>query len=449
MLSIDRRKFIKKLGVGLAGTSLLSTNLVSAKSNQAGVQLNFLHGPDDSGTIQAIINKFNREYEGRIAVNWIKAGRLSDQQYRELISEFTVESSNLDVITADIPWTAAFAKNRWVTDLTGKFFRTFKQKDFLESTLNAASYQYKVWGVPWYSDVGMIYYRKDLLEKSGYSSPPNTWDELGEMSAKIVQDEKIENGFVFQGAEYEGGVANALEYIWNSGGRVLTGNISVAATFGQNVIDPNVITINSENAARGLDTARSLVANGISPQSVTEFRELQCSQNFLSGNSVFMRNWPYAYGLIFDPSTSSITKEQVGIWKLPTSEIDGRSYSCQGGWNLMINKYCKEGKIDAAWTFIEYLTSPEQQRFMALNGGFFPTRSDLYDDTSIQQKVPPILLGAEAIRNSRIRPVTPFYHQISPRIAKVFTSTLKGSYNGSEAVTILEKELRTILRKNR
>ena len=78
-----------------------------------------------------------------------------------------------------------------------------------------------VYGVPWFTDAGMLYYRKDLLEESGFSKPPETWDELKEQARKVQRDSGTQYGFVFQGADYEGGVVNGLEYVWISGGDVL------------------------------------------------------------------------------------------------------------------------------------------------------------------------------------------------------------------------------------
>jgi len=444
---IKRRTFLKLGGTGLAG-GLLMPRLVHSKTQEL-IKLNFLFGPDDSGTIRATINNFNKQNAGSIEVNWIEMSRLSDDYYRQFKSEFTVESASIDVLGADVPWTAAFARNGWVRDITRKFFNEYETKDILESALNSVSYRYKVWGVPWYTDVGMIYYRKDLLAASGYNKPPDTWAELRTMAKKVMQDSKLPFGFVFQGAEYEGAVANALEYIWNSGGRVLTGNISVAGSFGQNIIDPNVITVNSIDAATGFDEAYRMISEGVSPREVANFEELQCSQAFLDGQAIFMRNWPYVYGLLSDTKQSSIRPDQVGVAAIPSTSSSFKQYGCQGGWNLMINRFNDSDKEDAAWTFIKWMTAPKQQRFMAINAGFLPTYQSLYDDQEILRKVPVIALGKDRIKNIRTRPISPFYDQISPRISRTFNRVLKGEITGSEAVAGLEKELRTILRKNR
>ncbi|MCV4784126.1 extracellular solute-binding protein, partial [Escherichia coli] len=91
------------------------------------------------------------------------------------------------------------------------------RKKFLDGPIEANTYKGKIYGVPWFTDAGMFYYRKDLLEQAGYSGPPETYEELKEMALKVTRDTGTRFGYVFQGAADEGGVVDALEYVWNFG----------------------------------------------------------------------------------------------------------------------------------------------------------------------------------------------------------------------------------------
>ncbi len=444
---MKRRKFISLSGAGIAGSTLL--NAMPVKIQGTPIRLTFGHGPDDSGTIQAIIDQFNEKHKGEISVRWKVMNRLSNAMHNQLVSDFNVESGEVEVFSADVPWTAEFSTRNWIKEITKQFYRDYTPEDFLTNTLKSTYYNYRMWGVPWYTDIGLLFYRRDLLDKNGFSSPPKTWSELTSMAKKIKSNSQIRNGFVFQGAEYEGGVANALEYIWNAGGRVLTGNISVAGSFGQRVIDPNVITVNSANAASGLMAARNLIKQGVTPKGVASYSERESWQEFASGNAVFMRNWPWAFGSLGDPGSNNLSSEQVGIASIPTLSSSNKSYSCQGGWNLMINEYTSDRKKEAAWKFIRFMTAPEQQRYMAINGGFLPTYRRLYDDPEVLKGMPYIEEGKSILENARVRPITPFYQQMAPRISKSFNRVLRGETSGTAAVATLERELRTVLRKNR
>ena len=446
---ISRRDFLKRGGAGLATAALWPAGAKAAAPaivrRQTDLVLSF--GPDDTGTLQPLLDAFNRDHPD-IRVTWRTMARESDAYYRQLESDFTAGADDIDVIGADVVWTAAFARNGWVRDLSRQFHSAYDPNDFVESALNAVVYRFKVWGMPWYTDAGVLFYRKDLLEQNGFSTPPRTWDELKQTARTVMQNAGTRYGFVFQGAEYEGGVANALEYIWNAGGRVLTGNLSVAGSFGQVVMDPNVITVNTAEAAAGLDTARSMVAEGLTPAAVTTYNEQNAWGDFMRGDAVFMRNWPANYAVVTDPAQSQLTPEQVGLARLPTDTATG-PFSCLGGWNLMVNANIDRSKRDAAWTLIRYLTDPARQKRRALDGSFLPSLRSLYDDPQILQQVPAIALGKAAIDDTRIRPVSPFYMQIAPRIARAFNRTLRGDTTGTQAVDALQRELQTILRKNR
>ncbi len=102
--------------------------------------------------------------------------------------------------------------------------------------------------MPWLScpDAGLLYYRKDLLEESRLSQdPPRPGTNSRRWPCKVSEEAGIQNGFVFQGSNYEGGVCNALEYIWTHGGDVLDEN--------------NKVVIDSPEAAAGLATYASMI----------------------------------------------------------------------------------------------------------------------------------------------------------------------------------------------
>jgi multiple sugar transport system substrate-binding protein len=279
----------------------------------------------------------------------------------------------------------------------------------------------------------MLYYRRDLLEQSRFSGPPRTYDELKDVASRVQRDSGTRYGFVFQGADYEGGVVNALEYIWNSGGEVLDPN------------DPNRVTIDSPEAIIGLQIERGMISDSIAPEGVTQYKEQESATIFLNGDAVFMRNVPRMYALASDPNESKIKPEQIGVSALPVATEGNQSHSNLGGWNLFINAASKNQ--DAAWEFIRFISAPEQQKFRALNGSVIPTRQSLLEDREILEKVPVISLGREAIQNTKPRPVSPYYSDMSLRMAKQFNASLRGNVSPEDAVKTLQDELTTIVER--
>ena len=248
----------------------------------------------------------------------------------------------------------------------------------------------------------------------------------------MQQQSGTQYGFVFQGADYEGGVVNGLEYINSAGGSVLDPN------------DSSVVTVDSPEAVEGLTTERSMVADGITPQAVSTYKEDESTATFLNGDAVFLRNWPYVYAQAGDPEVSSITQDQVGIAPLPASS-GGQSVSGLGGWNLMINAAADQEVQDAAYELIKFMTASEQQRRLATEGSYLPILQELYDDQEVQDEVPVIALGAEAIQNTVPRPVSPFYSDMSLAMAEQFNTSLNGEADPETVTSTLQEELTDII----
>jgi multiple sugar transport system substrate-binding protein len=425
---LSRRRFL-----GLAGAALLGGVAGCAGQESQGlVRLVFSHG-EDSEVLKRQIRRFNDRNRGAIEVTLRLAPADTSQYFEKLRIEFQAGEADADVISGDVIWPAQFAANGWISDLSGLFTEALR-KPYLPATINSNTYEGRVYGVPWFTDAGMLYYRADLLEESGFSGPPETWEEMREMAEKVRQERGTNYGFVFQGAEYEGGVVNGLEFIWNSGGDVL------------DLRDPEKVTVASPEAVAGLETARGLVSEGVAPGAVPSYKEYESYAVFLNGDAVFMRNWPNVYTRAADPSLSNVEQERIGVAPLPVAHPGSPAHSGLGGWNLMVNAASEE-KTEAAWAFIRYLTAPAQQKERALEGGYLPTREDCYEDQEILSQVPVIALGREAIRNVRSRPVTPLYHDVSLAMAERFHASLAGTVAPERAAATLQDALEGILER--
>jgi len=421
---------------------ILVFSLMGCQQNQE-VAITFAFGPDESGTIQALIDEFNKANAGKIKVDWQVANRLSNEYYKELETELQKEDAVIHVFGSDVVWTGAFASKSWVEDLSSRFYEGYKASEFLDACMNSAIYDFQLYGVPWYTDVGMLIYRKDLLEASGFDHPPATWQELVNMSKKVMADSGTKYGFIFQGADYEGGVVNACEFIWNAGSDILLGDLSVSESFDEGD-EETLITVNNKDAISGLAFARKLIDDGISPQQVTSYQERETYESFANGEAVFMRAWPTVYYL-FAEEDSEVEIGDLGFAPLPVAKAGNHSYSCLGGWNLMINAQSTAEEKDAAWSFILYLINPLSQRYRAEKNGVLPSVRSLYDDQGLLNQVAVMALAKNIIRNTRERPRSPNYMQMSPAISNVFHAILQGEVTPDEGAKNLENNLKEIV----
>ena len=430
---LSRRDFLKVGGAGLAGAALLGAAGGGGGGEQSGgpTELYFTAPADASGTTTKLIDQFNEKNKGKYKVIFREGSSDTGERLNKLRTQFQAGGEELDIILGDVIWTAELAESGWISDLSDRFPED-RQQAFLPGSVEAIIYNDKPYGMPWYTDTGLLYYRKDLLEKSGYNNPPKTWDELKQMTRRVLEESDVKFGFLFQGARYEGGVCDACEFIWGHGGNVLDPN------------DPTKVVIDSPQAISGLETERSMITDGVSPEAVAVYEEPESEGGFLNGDAVFLRNWPYVYALIGSSDYPQLEPEQVGVSELPSA--DGKpGNGTVGDQPLYLSTSSKYP--DAAWKFIEFATASEQQRLRALEGSYLPTRSALYDDPEIRDTVPVVALAKVALQHTRPRPVSPYYSDMSLEMQEQFNASLKGDTTPQEAARTLKSELEKIIQQ--
>uniref|UniRef100_A0A7V4CPI8 ABC transporter substrate-binding protein n=1 Tax=Fervidobacterium pennivorans TaxID=93466 RepID=A0A7V4CPI8_FERPE len=333
------------------------------------------------------------------------------------------------VLMLDVIWPAEFAP--YLEDLTAdKDY--FELNKFLPGTVKAATVNGRIVAIPWFTDAGLLYYRKDLLEKYGFKNPPKTWDELVQMAKTITAKEKNMVGFVWQGARYEGLVCDFMEYLVSFGGDVLD--------------EQGNVIINSPAAVKALQFMVDLIyTHKVSPQAVTTYMEEEARRAFQNGQAVFMRNWPYAWSLLNDPKESKVAGK-VGVAPLPAGP-GGKSAATLGGWMLGINKNATPEEKEAAKKLIKFLTSYEQQLYKAVNAGQNPTMMDVYKDPALKKAAPFMVELYGMFINAVPRPRTAKYSEISDVIQKYVHAALTKQTTPQKAIEDMAKELNKVLGK--
>jgi len=134
----------------------------------------------------------------------------SDEQHQFYVINLEGRSPGFDVMMLDVIWVPEFARAGWLLDLTDRV-RPEELAPHFASTVAAATWAGRVWALPWNMNVGLLYYRADLLAKYGLR-PPETWEEL-EAAVRTIRagerDPRLE-GYLWQGKQYEGMVVNVL-----------------------------------------------------------------------------------------------------------------------------------------------------------------------------------------------------------------------------------------------
>jgi ABC-type glycerol-3-phosphate transport system substrate-binding protein len=225
----------------------------------------------------------------------------------------------------------------------------------------------KMVALPCLIDVGLLYYRTDLLRRYGYRTPPRTWRELETMATRIQAGERAKGqndfwGFVWEGASSESLSCNALEWQVSEGGGA--------------IIENNAVTVNNPETARAWERALRWVGT-ISPPGVVSYKEWDAYNIWRAGQAAFMRNWapPNSGELV----QGSLTKDQFGIASLPGGRA--KVAATVGGRGYAISRHSLHPR--EASMLVRFLCRRDTQLNRCLKIGKAPTIPDLYNDPRI------------------------------------------------------------------
>ncbi len=372
---------------------------------------------DALGAIRQLVKEFNSK-QSAIVVKHKMLSSGSDDCHNFYLRSFMSCSNSFDVLSGDIIWTPEFASCGWIEPLNSLFKNT-EQKKFLPGAIKSCTFNKQIWAVPWYTDFGVLFYRKDLISK-----PPKTWAKLINLAEENIKNGKVKYGYAFQGNQYEGLVCNALEFIFNNGGEIL---------------DNNKVVINSPESVEGLQILMDLIR--ISPDDVIDFQEEDSRLAFQDGKILFLRNWPYNWNLL--NQDYSPVKGRIGVAPLPVGPHGVSSGGCLGGWNMMINHFSRNK--EAAWKFIEFMTGMHGQKVNSMIGGRLPTRMAVYREPEVTKVNPYYSEFLNAYYRSKPRPVSPFYPAISETMQFNFHKAITGQLDAKTAIRNIETDMKKIL----
>ncbi|HET7638469.1 MAG TPA: ABC transporter substrate-binding protein, partial [Ktedonobacteraceae bacterium] len=378
---------------------------------------------DNSGTYPGLVDNYNKTNKDGVHVIWHNGPSDSNSLITLYDNTLRARSASFDVMQIDVIWPAEFASNGWTADLTSKWSAN-ERANYLQGPIQSCTYQGKVVAAPLRTDLGILYYRTDIVKTA-----PQTFDELTSQAKTNASKAKI--GYAWQGSQYEGLVCDFVEVLGGYGGTVL---------------DPNnakSVTVNSPQGQQALTEMVSWVST-ISPVSVTTYNEEVCRLAFQNGNAIFMRNWPYAYSLGNDPAKSKIAGK-FDIASIPYGGSNTTGHSCTGGWNMAINAFSKNP--DASWSFIQYMLGTYAQKQLAIQGSFTPALQSVYNDPDVQQKQPLFTKLAPILKNALPRPVSPVYPDISNIIQTQVHQALTKQVTPAAALSALQSQLQAAVNR--
>jgi trehalose/maltose transport system substrate-binding protein len=386
----------------------------------------FQHGKifGESRVLRELLDRFETETGLRVVEETLPSS--TDLQHQYFITTLEGGSADVDVLSMDVIWVPEFSRAGWLLDLSDRL-PLAEREHFFRGPLEACTYRGRLFGVPWYVDGGVLYYRKDLLEARNLE-PPRTFPDLARATERVLHagDRSELEGFLWQGKQYEGLVCVGLEVLSSFGGEVLS--------------PEGDVRIDSPEAEEALRFLRALLDRGLSPGLVATAEEETTRRIFNDGRALFLRNWFYAWNL-FEQEGSPV-RGKTGVAPIPPGE-SGKGGATLGGWQLGITRDSRHP--DEAWALVEFLTRSDSQAYLTRRVGYRPSRPSLYRDPDLVETNPILPRLLPILQSAHPRPITPLYQAVSQTLQAKLSAVVAGIENVDQALSQAQSELEFIL----
>ncbi|MFN8511332.1 MAG: extracellular solute-binding protein [Thermomicrobiales bacterium] len=362
-------------------------------------------------------------------IDYQEQGATTQDLHDKFVTVAQAKDPSADIVSMDVPYVPEFAAAGWTIAMDSVLSKDELAK-FFKGTLDGATYDKKLYAIPWYNNGPGLYVRKDLLQAKGLTAP-KTYDELLKAALAVQTPEMV--GFAMQLVQGEGGIINWMEYLWGYGGSLVDDNMKVAV----------------DQGTFGVDSMQKVVdfvyKDKIIPEAALQFKlGADVINLFRTGKAAMIRLWFSNAGELYKPDTT-IKPEQWEIVPLPSKDGSKAGPGCLGTWNLGVAVSSK--KQQAAIEAIKVLTNEEQQKARVLGNGNLPARPAVFDDSAVQAKYPYAKSAQTAMEFLRPRPVTPFYPEISATaIQPAFGQAMAQQLKPAEAIKQMADKMRTILK---
>ncbi len=324
------------------------------------------------------------EKETGIHVNW------NIFPYEDTLKEETLNfvsgSQQFDAILSDVVWPVNFADPGWVLPLshfTGNASLAdpaLDMKDFFPVWLASFTVGGKLYGLPFDSYAGLLYYNKSMLKAAGFDGPPKTWAELaGTYAPKLTDKGKGVYGYALQSARGETQTADGFaRFLWPFGGAFLD-------------IANKSIKVNDPQSVAGITFRQSLLGN--MPDGIVADDHSQVVEMLSQKRAAMITEWSAFYPTL---STSALGSD-LGI--APEPKGPNGAYAAFGGFSYMVSAQVNAKHQNAAYLFIQWLTSKEMAKPL-IEGGAVVARIGADTDPSVQGSHPNLAPMVETWRSA-------------------------------------------------
>lgn len=347
-----------------------------------------------------------------------------NDMHQKFLTDAVSGTGSYDVFTVDEGWMPEFASKGYLSKIS---LSSTDKSDFQASALATGTYKKSVYSLPYLVHNLVLYYRTDLLQQAGISSPPTTWDQYATDAQKLTNPSTGVYGTVIEGAQDAETYTHLMSMVQQAGGDIAAKN--GAPTF----TSPAV-----KSAFEFMQKVQ--LSDKSSPSGLNDLTTEQ--GEFLNGHIAMIMMWPYLYSMAKDPSQSKV----VGKFAVAMPPGNPHQVSTNFSWGFGVNASSKNQS--AAMQFVKWATSSaelkklgEQQDLPApRKSAMKAIAADSSLSTADRQA---LAVFSKSVAASSTIPLVPAFAQYTTAMAVAISGVMSGSASIDQAMQKAQESMKS------
>lgn len=397
-----------------------------AESGSSEIEIEFWALGSEGERVQEMLPGFEKQHPGlRVRVQQIPWSAA----HEKLLTAYAGDALP-DVMQVGNTWIPEFVALRALAPLDARITSSaaVSRDDYFAGVLATNVVDGVTWGVPWYVDTRVLFYRSDLLARAGFEEAPRSWSGWLEAMRRLRA----------QGGDDRYAILLPLD-AWEP-------QTILALQQGAGLLrDGDRYGDFSSPAFRGaFEAYLDFFREGLAP-SGGEARTGNLYRDFAAGRFAMLITGPWNLGEF----ARRLPPELASAWAtapLPAPSQEGVGVSIAGGASLVIARESRHP--DAAWKWIEYLSAPERQIELYRLAGDLPARRSAWRAAGLAEdaRAKAFWVQLEALATT---PRIPEWERIASLIAHYSEEAVRGRLTPEQALAALDRDVDAILAKRR
>jgi multiple sugar transport system substrate-binding protein len=362
----------------------------------------------------------------------------------DLAKEFEAANPGVKVQVTAIPWDAAHDKfttaitanktpdvamvgTTWMGEFAGMDALdptpgSIDKSVFFDGAQKTTEVNGTSFGVPWYVETRLVYYRTDLAKKAGITTPPTDWAGLKDM-AKAMQDKAGAKYGIGLQAGGTGSWQSVMPFAWSAGAD-LTKDGGKAYNF------------DSPEVLKASEYYQSFFTDGISDKAAPATPTTE--PDFASGKVPMFISGPWMMSAVEKAGGGDKFKDKYDVFQIPA---DKTSSSFVGGSNLAVFKNTKNR--DSAWKFVQWLSDPKTQVEWYKSSTDLPSVKSAWQDPALTADKKLAVFGKQ-LETAQAPPSFPTWEQVITSFDTEMEKVTKSGADPAAALKTVQKQAESI-----